>query len=144
MPISNYTTTIAPEKTIGEISKMLARFGARRIITDYDDDGELTALQFMLEIKGKMAFYQLPCNAQGVLNTLVRDQAPAKFRNLSHARRVAWRIIRDWVEAQIAIVDAGQAVMAEVFLPYAVAQSGKTLYQEIEAGRIKLLGEKPT
>lgn len=140
MPISNYTTTITPETTIGQISKMLAKFGAQRIITDYEK-GEVSSLQFMLNIGTRMVFYQLPCNAEGVLKTLVRDKAPGKYCNINQARRVAWRVIRDWIEAQIALVDAGQAVMAEAFLPYAVTADGKTLYQQIETGKIKLLGE---
>lgn len=138
MPISNYTTKIAPETTIGQISKMLSMFGAKRIITDYHE-GEATALQFMLDVKGRMLFFQLPCNADGVLRTLERDRAPRQYQNPEQARRVAWRIIRDWVEAQVAIVDAGQAAMAEVFLPYAIAQDGQTLYSQIESGKIKLL-----
>lgn len=140
MPITNYTTKIDPDKTIGEISRMLSKFGARRIITDYAD-GEASSVQFMIEVKGQMFFYQLPCNAEGVLKTLARDKAPNQYRNLNQARRTAWRIIRDWIEAQLAIVDAGQAAMAEVFLPYAVASNGRTLWQEIEEGNIKLLNQ---
>lgn len=142
MPISNYTTKINPETTIGEISRMLSRFGARRISTDYDNHGEVIAVQFMLELRGTMVLYALPGNAEGVLKTLERDGVARQYRTIEHARRVAWRIIRDWVEAQIAIVDAGQAVMAEVFLPYAVTNSGQTMWQRVESGNIKMLSEK--
>ena len=138
MPISNYTTKIHPDTTIGEISRMLSRFGAQRIITDYRN-GEVVSLQFMLVVKEQMIFFQLPANSEGVLKTLIRDKAPHQYRNTDQARRVAWRIIRDWVESQIAIVDAGQAQMAEVFLPYAVTKDGKTLFQQIESNNIKLL-----
>ena len=139
MAISNYTTKISPDTTIGEISQMLSRFGAKRIITDYDDDGAAKQVQFMLDVKGRIIFYQLPCNAEGVLKTLERDRVESRYRNIDHAKKVAWRIIRDWVEAQIAIVDAGQAQMAEVFLPYAVAKDGTTLFSQLETGKIKLL-----
>lgn len=139
MPISNYTTKISPDTTIGEISRMLSRFGAKRIITDYDSDGDAMQVQFMLEVKGRMVFYQLPCNAEGVLKTLERDRAESRYRTPAHAKKVAWRIISDWVEAQIAIVDAGQAQMAEVFLPYAVTDDGQTLFNKLEQGKLKLL-----
>lgn len=138
MPISNYTTKITPDTTIGQISRMLSKFGATRIITDYHD-GEVASLQFMLELKGRALFYQLPANAEGVLKTLERDNVAKQYRNIDHARGVAWRIIRDWIEAQLAIVDAGQAQLAEVFLPYAIAKDGRTLYQHIEDGTVKLL-----
>lgn len=138
MAISNYTTKIDPDKTIGEISRMLSKFGATRIITDYQN-GEVASLQFMIQVKDRMIFFQLPANAEGVLKTLERDNVPRQWRNIEQARRVAWRIIRDWVESQLAIVDAGQAQMAEVFLPYAIAQDGQTLYQQLEKGNLKLL-----
>ena len=49
---------------------------------------------------------------------------------MEQARRVAWRILKDWVAAQLAIVEAEQAQMAEVFLPYAVeSQTGQTMFQ---------------
>jgi hypothetical protein len=43
---------------------------------------------------------------------------------------VAWRIIKDWTEAQLALVQAGVAELAEVFLPYAThPQTGQTFYE---------------
>jgi hypothetical protein len=41
----------------------------------------------------------------------------------------------------MAIIEAGQAQLAEVFLPYAVTGTGKTLYQEFESGNQLLLQE---
>jgi len=32
-----------------------------------------------------------------------------KYRTREHAARVAWRICKDWIEAQLAIVDAEMA-----------------------------------
>ena len=92
----------------------------------------------MLELKGRALFYQLPANAEGVLKTLERDNVAKQYRNIDHAEG-SRRIIRDWIEAQLAIVDAGQAQLAEVFLPYAIAKDGRTLYQHIEDGTVKLL-----
>lgn len=42
----NYTTKIDPAKTIGEIGQCLAKHGARKIITDYDETGQPTGLTF--------------------------------------------------------------------------------------------------
>ncbi len=138
MPINNYNNKIWPDTTIRENSRMLSKFGASRIITDYQS-GEVSSLQFMLQVKGQTMFFQLPANVDGVLKTLHRDKVPNQYRNTDQARRVAWRILRDWVEAQIAIVDAGQAQMAEVFLPYAVGKDGQTLWNQLESGKLNLL-----
>jgi len=52
---------------------------------------------------------------------------------------VAWRIIKDWIEAQLAIVEAEMVEMAEVFLPYAVTKSNKTLYQDVIENKSDML-----
>ena len=45
------------------------------------------------------------------------------------AERTAWRNVRDWIMAQMAIIEAGQVEMEEVFLPYLTDRQGRTLYQ---------------
>lgn len=52
------------------------------------------------------------------------------------AERVAWRNVRDWVLAQMALVESCDAAVDEVFLPYMTDNSGKTLYQMYSAGRL--------
>jgi hypothetical protein len=53
------------------------------------------------------------------------------------AERVAWRIIKDWVEAQMAILDTQMVKMEEVFFPYMLNGQGQTLFQAYE---LKQLG----
>ena len=45
--------------------------------------------------------------------------------------RTAWRITKDWVEAQMAIVETKMVTLPQVFLPYAVTQNGQTVYEKI-------------
>ena len=44
MPLLNYTTTIAAHKTIAEIQQMLAKAGANAILSEYDEQGCIVAL----------------------------------------------------------------------------------------------------
>lgn len=44
--------------------------------------------------------------------------------------------VRDWVLAQMALVESCDAAVDEVFLPYMTDNSGKTLYQMYSAGRL--------
>jgi hypothetical protein len=62
---------------------------------------------------------------------------PSSKRNMQQAARVAWRIIKDWIEAQLALVESNQAVMAEVFFPYALEepQGEKTAFQVFEESK---------
>lgn len=140
MPILNYTTTIDVHKTVGEIQQILAKGGAMAVSIDYGDGGNPIALTFVVSVRDVPINFRLPSKHDGVLKRLKNDPAVAnKFKNEFQARRVAWRIVKDWVEAQLAIIDAGQAELAEVFLPYVVMPSGQTLFKEFESNQ-KLLG----
>jgi hypothetical protein len=131
MAISNYTTKIDFYKTIGEIQKDLAEHGARKIVVDYDDSGLPVSLTFAIDWKGQMIFFALPCNYRGVLRAMEKAKVTRSLCTEEQALRVSWRIIKDWVQAQMAIVEADVAGMAEVFLPYAVTQDGSTLYNHL-------------
>lgn len=138
MPILNYTTTIAALKTVGEIQTTLARAGALSVNVDYDQ-GEPTAVTFVVKVGETYLNYRLPSNWEGVYQRMRRDRdVPNKLRTEAQARRVAWRIVKDWIAAQLAIIDAGMAVLPEIFLPYTVAPTGRTMWQEFEASQ-KLL-----
>lgn len=140
MPILNYTTQISFEKTIGEIQKTLVKHGAHKIVTDYSKEGLPTAVTFCLTINESTVAFVLPANYDGVLRAMQKDRdVPKRLCNPEQALRVSWRIVKDWVEAQMAIVEAKLADMAEVFLPYAVTKSGETLYQSFKTGSMKLL-----
>ena len=66
-------------------------------------------------------------------------KVPQRLCTKEQALRVSWRIVKDWVEAQMAIVEAKLADVAEVFLPYAITKTGTTLYKEIQGNGMKLL-----
>jgi hypothetical protein len=128
MPIKNYTTGVSEDKTVGEIMGLLAGKGARTIQILYDEKGRPTGVSFILLIDNWPVPFKLPCNFEGVFNSLAagyKDHfARSRFKNnpesMAQSRRIAWRIIKDWVAAQMALIEAEQASLAQVFLPYAV------------------------
>jgi hypothetical protein len=139
MAILNYTTKIKASKTAGEIQFLLAQKGASAIAVDYQN-GEPEALSFRLPINGNETAFRLPCNWRGVLSVMSADRKIAQsMRTEDQAKRVAWRIVKDWMQAQIAIIESGQALTEEVFLPYAVTGSGQTLFQRIQHDPSRLL-----
>jgi hypothetical protein len=125
MAIKNYTTEIDPSKSAGQISALLAKHAA---------GGLPTGLSFAIEVEGRRFFYQLPARAEGVLQRLIKDRVEPRYRNIEHARRVAWRIVHDWVAAQLALIEAGAADIGEVFLPYLMTGPGETVYSRFLAG----------
>jgi hypothetical protein len=140
MPILNYTTKIDSYKTITEIQQVLAKKGARKMIVDNNENSLPIALTFTIDWHGAPLAFALPCNFEGVLRSMKKSsKVPRSLCTEEQALRVGWRIIKDWVEAQMAIVESELVGVAEVFLPYAVTKSGTTLYKHIETdGRLLL------
>ena len=53
------------------------------------------------------------------------------------ASRVAWRILKDWVKAQMAILETEMVDLQEIFLPYMVSQN-RTLYETMKDYQFQL------
>jgi len=129
MAILNYTTKITTEKTASEIQKKLADAKAQAVLCEYDDDAVMCAMSFRIMTPNGSVFFRLPANTKGVFRALQSGRnIPRKLKTKEQAARVAWRILKDWVEAQLAIVEAEMADLTEVFLPYAQNQDGQTVY----------------
>lgn len=141
--ILNYTTSIAATKTVAEIQQMLASKGARKIITDYSESGVLVGISFTVTINKMEVLFRLPANWKGVQKAIKNQKrsVAAKYKTDAHAINVCWRIIKDWIEAQMAIVEAEQADIATIFLPYAVMNNNETVSKNFlsEKGRDFLL-----
>lgn len=136
MPISNYTTKIDSMKTISEIQSMLMMHGAEKIMVESRDKMPVSLTFMMVTAKGIISF-RLPANYSGVLRVLLQDpKVPKAQRNEEQALRVAWRIIRDWTEAQLAIIEAELASIEQVFLPYAITKAGNTVFEDFSSGNL--------
>lgn len=141
MPILNYTTKIDAHKTVAEIQKILAKGGAASIKTDYDN-GFPVAISFLASIGERLVPFRLPADFEGVRLTLARDpNVPRALKSMEQAQRVAWRVVKDWTEAQMAFIQAGQATLSQLFLPHALNNdTGKTFYEEVASNPRFLLG----
>jgi hypothetical protein len=132
MAILNYTTKIAPEQTIAEIQKMLTRHGVAAMMTEYDGP-HVAAVSFKMMIEGQPMAFKLPCNWRAVIEIFKRQRLRARITPEveQQAIRTAWRIIKDWVEAQLALVEVNMVTVPQVFLPYAITRDGRTLSEKI-------------
>lgn len=135
MALLNYTTKIDPDKTASEITKCLASHGASAIMTEYDPSSSyLVALSFRVVVDGQPMGFRLPCDWQPVQQILERDaKVPRANRTQEQAVRTAWRIVKDWVEAQMALVETRMVTTQQVFLPYAVMRDGRTLAEHVSS-----------
>lgn len=135
MPIKNYTTKIDIYTSLGEIQGALAKAGAQKIMVDYVD-GKPTGVTFALyrENFGLQGF-TLPAAVDGTLRVFSKQKVKP---DREQAERTAWRNVRDWVLAQMALIESCDVPIDEVFLPYLTSRSGKTLYQIYSTGQLLL------
>lgn len=145
MAIKNYTTDVPVNKTVSEIHLMLADHGAKRILFDYGVDSRIEAISFVIATPGGEQAVRLPANAEMVRAVLQRQKASPKTRNrtsiddsMEQAERVAWRIVRDWLAAQLAILETEMVTVQQVFLPYFLDRQGRTLYEVYSSGQLML------
>lgn len=137
--IANYSTTIRVDKTAGEVQRMLAQAGARAVMTEYDDEHNLVSLAFQIpRPDGSSLGYRLPIRADAVLRVMRKDGLAGRFLTMEHARRVAWRIVKDWLRAQFALLAAELADLEEIFLPYQLTRAGETIYEIVARGGFAL------
>jgi hypothetical protein len=132
----NYTTSIAPERTVAEIQQKLAKAGAFQILHEYrKGTGELIGLSFRIQTPfGNMAF-ELPARIEAVEAVLQKQVRKGDcrrgFATREQAVRVAWRILKDWIEAQLALIETGMVSLEQVMLPFAQNDKGQTLFEAL-------------
>lgn len=142
MAIKNYTTKIEATRTVAEIQALLGEKGASRVACDYEG-GRPVAIGFLMQVAGEMVPFRIQANAAAVQKRLELDRVEKKYQTIQHAERVAWRLVLEWIEVQIAFIEAGQASMAQLLLGYSVTKTGETFWEmmmEKESGG-KLLAE---
>lgn len=136
MAVLNYSTSISSQKTIGEMQAALAEAGASRIAVDYEG-GTPSAVSFMLATPHGGRHFTLPVNVDAMHRLLIAQDKAGKLRggtkanrsSREQAERVAWRVVKDWLLAQLALVATEMVGLDQVMLPYLqIDSSGKTLY----------------
>ncbi len=138
------TTKINPEQTTAQIQQVLGEYGAGAIMTEYDK-GEVVGICFKINVSGKDIPFRLPCRWQAVHQILISRHKRITKRNDDRlqAKRIAWRQILRWVEAQMALVETDMVKIQEVFMPYIqVNLVGQTFYERLEQKGFAALEDK--
>lgn len=128
MPLLNYTTSVPANKSIGQIQVNLVKHGAKAIMLEYEG-ARVSALAFQVKGPTGPLSIKLPVDTLAILNVMTEDGLQPRFLTEDHAYRVAWRILKDWVEAQMALLETEMVRMEQIFLPYIMNRDGKTLYE---------------
>ena len=73
MALLNYSTSIDAEKTASEILGLLARKGARAVLLDYDDEGNVSSLSFKVDTPHGHLPFTLPVDVDACQKVLYRQ-----------------------------------------------------------------------
>lgn len=143
----NYTTKIPHSVTTGECLSMLARAGAAAVSIEFDSEAVPCGIGFRLNTPHGPRHFSLPVSIDGVHAILLKERKPGgriASLHLSAAQRdqlasrdraadIAWRVVKDWLEATLALIAHGMADLTEVMLPHLVVDEGRTLWQAYQA-----------
>lgn len=167
MFLKNYTSNVPVSQTIARIEKVLIQCGVARIAKDYGIGGDVVAIQFVIQ-PGDGApemLVRLPADKEKAQQALWLDYVDGDNLNqkgdgfacswsqrkkkskkdfAEQGERTAWKIIQDWVEIQLSMIQLNQAEYREVFMPY-IWDGHSTIFQKVKAnGYRALLPEKTT
>ena len=141
--LKNYTTSIDTSKSIAEIIDFIVDVGATDISQSFSNK-ECVAVRFIINHSGRSIVYKLEANPEAAYAILlaekkrVNNDVKAKVRKQSF--KTSWRILRDWVYAQCALIKLGQATPVQLFLSYAYdPATDSTVYDRLESGELKML-----
>ena len=144
MAILNYTTTVSVFKTAGEIEEILVKHKAKSIMKTYEGES-LTGLSFLIDTGYQQIPVKLPVKVDECLKVLKKEKRENPRKQIKDTReqaeRVAWRILKDWIEVQMALLDIEMVRFEEIFLPYIETNNGKTIYERLEEKKF-LIEEK--
>lgn len=141
MTIFMETTKINADRTVGEIHAVLQKHGVSVVMNEIRG-GVVSAVAFKYPLEGDEVPFRLPCRWEKV-EALLKDEGRRPAYGDTYetwARRVAWRQILRWVEAQMALVQTNMVKLEEVFLPYRqCGPMGETVFEMIEKKGLPML-----
>lgn len=138
----NYTTTVPVTTSLAECQTRLAAAGADHIGVGYDD-GVPVSLTFRLIGPHGVRDFEIPVNVDAV-HRLIKQQVDKgririggmsreKFLSRDRAACVAWRVMKDWVAVQCALVESSLVPLDELMLPHLHMDDGRRLAEAYRA-----------
>jgi hypothetical protein len=120
-------TTVSPEKSRGEIERILTRYGAQKFMYGWQGGSAIIAF----ESSGRRIRFVLPLPI-----AIERGPKGRKVRNTQEATeretRQRWRALALCIKAKLEAVSSNIASFEDEFLPYTVLPNGMTVGEYIQ------------
>lgn len=148
--LKNYTSNVPVSQTLYRIEQVLIKCGVKSIEKEYGPNAEVCAVRFRIQLVDRELAVRLPADKEKAQDALwfdyVGDDRLTKDGKLEpwnrkkkkradfavQAERTAWRIVKDWVEVQLSMIQLKQADTVEVFMPY-VWDGRQTFYNKLKS-----------
>jgi len=146
MNLKNYTSSVPVINSIGKIEHRLAQSGATHIAKSYERERPVGMI-FQIPVNNIPMTFKLPAKADKVFDHMLKQrsrppQASQREAIKMQADRTAWKILSDWVDIQVSLIQLDQAEAIEVFLPYAYdGKNDRTLFEKMRDNNFKLLAQ---
>jgi hypothetical protein len=139
--LKNYASEASEASIFDAIRKTLAAHKAKRIVFDYDDAGRATGIEFTVKLGSVPYTFRLPARFEAAEPLVAQARRSAgmsatsgeKLRNQTY--RTVWATLRDWIDAQMALIDIGAVRIEEVFMPYLIIEPGVTMFERFAEQR---------
>lgn len=128
------------------IEDRLVKQGAKNILKIYENE-KLTGIAFIIDMGGKEMPFRLPARVERVEKRLREQVSRPRKETLSRisdqASRTAWKLLSDWVDIQMSLIELDQVEFIEVFMPYLYDFNKKiTLFEKMKSTGFSLLEDK--
>ena len=143
--IRNYTSEAPVSKSVQFIEERLAEAGALSVLEIYEE-GQLVGIAFVMRVGEQEMPFRLPAKVDRIYDVLQKAVKRARRDGSTHKKkkeqavRTAWKLLADWVDVQITLIQLDQAELLEVFLPYVYDYKKKeTFFQRLAKNNFKAL-----
>ena len=142
MNLKNHTSEVDAHTSLSKIEKALVEAGALSIQKLYANK-ECTGVSFGMRVNDRFVTFLLTAKTKEVYEHLLNQRQRREQRTLEacqkQAVRTAWKIISDWVDIQLAMIQLEQVEPLQAFFPY--LHDGQTsFYEKLKNDHFKLLG----
>lgn len=157
MFLKNYTSDVPVHVTIHRIEQILLRCEVSGIMKEYGPGGKVLALTFSVKFsEDKTVAIRLPAKEEECLSALWKDYVgtdeassdgrvwsnPRKKRTRNsfreQAEKTAWKLMQDWVEVQMSMIQLNQADIREVFMAY-IWDGKQTFFERLKSQNFRAM-----
>jgi hypothetical protein len=144
--IRNYTSVVAPAKSIATIEALLLKAGTTYVAKMYADR-QVSGFIFKLPVEGREVMFKMPCQVSEVeailmkgISTYAANFARRKAEIHDQALRTAWKLLAEWVHLQLSMIALKQVEPLQAFLSFAYDPgTGTTYFEDLKRDQFRAL-----